>query len=488
MATTLAQKQTKLFFKWLDKTEVKNAILSSCLFLGAAFCIGVNGLSLTNHLTRSYAIDPVEASLVVEASRIAQGTNDLGAATAVTTHAYGWLSPHFLAVFARVMPLTNQTGRYISFACALATIVLLCTVFASGQRWTFQLFAFATLLSIQGNGEYFAQNRPDMIALLLCVLFVMGFYQGLQRENLTMKLGATVLLLIATAFKQTATAWALIPALAVLFDSKGKMSKDWLFALLPVFFVTAYFACMKFIAPDTFATAMTDMTEMTLPLKAIAQTLWATAQANPLLTALLLASAVAGKPRASFAPWMHATLLVLFFACCTSMAKHTGQFNNLLPLHFAVAAYCIDSLKHYFKRPVAKLGVPIALMVLWLVQCFPNGPVLNRYYLLNDARQTAYTETVNYVSGLPGTVVSPEDPTIALFGHGNADRNFFMEFDARGGWVALPGDLTAYVSNANYAVEAVGGYATDILRAGHFQTMGFTLDRDFGDYVVWKKR
>lgn len=453
------------------------------LVLLSLYSITLDCISIGYLLGRSYPGDPWESGITIEAARFSQSQpvyEDFK--TQHASHLYGWANSIFLGTLFKVLPVSNYTGRVVSLLCALLVMGFLTWWVSRGQPWHFVLFSFASFLSIHHLADnYTVANRPDWPALFFSCLFI--FLYRSQR------LGAWVCLIVACSFKQTAAMWAAVPLVGATLDSRFRLQRTWVVAAIPLLIVAIYILVIKIFFPWVFLYTFESFRHFPVPLKFVLVTAWKTLCALPLLTALAFAHLIKEK-RLPHSNVLGGAFVVTLIACSFAVAKPGGTDNSLIPFYLVSTTLMLLWFPLYWhqnSRNLARPMVSAAMLVLWCLQTFPKGPTLNGYYFLRDNRHTDYPHAVEAVKKLSGTVLCPEDPTLEFFGQGKFGRNFYLEWDARGPWNALPAEMEAYLLGADYVVDVVNWWGDKHLSPEILRAKGFAPDQDLGSYRIWKK-
>ena len=98
-----------------------------------------------------------------------------------STHVYGALVPWIQGEIFRWTAPNNVSGRVLTLVSALAAVTLLAvTMRGDPSRWYFAI-AWAAILGVNHrSGQYFAENRPDMTAILFATagVLLLGLWPG----------------------------------------------------------------------------------------------------------------------------------------------------------------------------------------------------------------------------------------------------------------------------------------------------------------------
>jgi hypothetical protein len=202
-------------------------------------------------------------------------------------------------------------------------------------------------------------------------------------------------------------------------------------------------------------------------------------------------------------------LLVTIPASCLSGAKIAGGPNNYLPALLAMAVFCaphITSLirlagdpRHSWLTSISFAGLLAAITFLTAYANPTHEKTLIRApTVINDP----YHDMIERTAQLQGTVISPEDPTIAWYAKGSIGPNLFLERDRRpvnGDWPAeLPAAVLREIQAAGYVIDVqptrTSGFS--LLDEQQLRKLGFSpepSDKRAGAsadsiYRLWKRK
>ncbi len=454
-------------------------MLKALITVVSLYTLVLNTLSINFQLSRHYPNDPWESGLTVEALRFSHGlTVYENEFTQHATHMYGWANTVLLGTLFRFLPESNQTGRYVSLFFSLSVMVLLTVLLSRGQPWTYWLWSFSSFVAIhQMGGTYAAANRPDWICIFFSLLFVL-MYRSHRKT-------ALVALVTAISFKQTAAMWAVLPAVAAVIESRLKPNLFWIKSLLPCVVVGLHLLTLKLLFPVVFHYNFETFGSYPVQLKHVLTIAWTQLAALPLLAALALAVGKNAPLKKDGAYYLSA-LLISLAACSLAAAKPGGTTNSLIPFFLVATGTSLWGIRELWQARLPQ-GQGALLILLWLLQTFPHGPSLNRYFLATDKRQADYPAAIAYLASMDKGFIAPEDPTLEYFSKGQFGRNFYLERDAQGPWMKAPSEIESYLTGAPYVVDVVDWWGDWHISPTRLETAGFVPDKDLGSYRIWKK-
>jgi hypothetical protein len=161
-----------------------------------------------------------------------------------------------------------------------------------------------------------------------------------------------------------------------------------------------------------------------------------------------------------------------------------------------------DQARQSYKELSSSFPAGCSFFVAAMVLVFTLLPDLNSIvtaYGLNSANgaiqdaqsrskidNEKYNEVISYAKTLGGIVVSPGDPTIALYATGRPGRSIYAEFDSLGWPTKLPDFLMTEWSHADYIVtdEWWDWWPS---QGGEGLQRRFELEWSNGQYRIWRK-
>jgi hypothetical protein len=491
------------------------ARLAVCpVVLAAAIAIGVSGWSIVYRLTLPYPQNPWESAILADAFRASRGQDvyePLHGGHA--THMYGpAISQTIGLIFSATGP-NLHAGRAVSLVCALALCGLLIWVFAN-RRDPLELFLAAGLmLSLHYRAlGYFAETRPDMIALLLATLAIVCFFRGHHGtaaasliSSMRWYVPGLLLTIAAFLFKQTYACCAAVPILAVLLTRPRPLARHLAMALSPVAAMVLLLVSMHHLAPLVFF--YTVSVPSLYPLvkgRLLLGAAYALAF-SPLF--LILASSYALRPgreteardRSPAMHWLVASLAVGAATGTFAFAKAGGSLNSLLLAWVPMTAFTIAKLSEVLqslrdagddRRPLGPLLTPLVagclLAVVIVVQTFGVRPAssINWGYGHGDA---AHAQVVEAVRQLNGHVASVDDPTITILARGEVGASLDAELDATGRRI-MPPRITAELSRADWLVRVSSNFDGNRLSGQLLEELGFERAATIGtSYTLWRR-
>jgi hypothetical protein len=418
---------------------------------------------------------------------------------------YGALVPWLQGMVFRVTGPNNVTGRLLSVVSSLLTVTLL-ALCCKGERsaWAV-LFGWAALLGVDHrSGHYFAENRPDMMAILFGTMALIILGVGAERKRWSLMVLGTALLVAGFFFKQTVSVFAAVPLLALFLRTRRPARSELLQALTPLAVMGAVILGLGVLSPVVYYYMITIPRAYSINWARDAKFLWEILLDSPLflvLVAELIVSEREGKPDPRIR-WLVAVMAVAIPFGVVSFAKVGGWPNSLLPALFAMMAFCVLRLPNLltrFESTTVSCGKQLALgsflAVLLLMSTFPHLTWGNALVVSRSRWDKDYRETLAVAGRLPGTVVCPEDPTIPFYGNGYVGLNLFAEHDARaerGGWPETTPDLVVdEMRRADFIVD-IQEYWGENVDVPLLESLGFeamdvkSIDPDC--YRIWRKR
>jgi Dolichyl-phosphate-mannose-protein mannosyltransferase len=483
---------------WLDRVPLSLAAAIICL---------ITGWNLVRLVSASAPRNPWEAAEVVEAYRSLRGlpVYEL-AAEGHATHMYGAFVPPVQAELFRLVGPNNVSGRALSLASALLTVTLIAIVMRSeGSAW-YLVISWALILGVNHrSGQYFAENRPDMPALLLATvaLLVMGF--GLERKRWPYIVLGSACLVTGFFFKQTVAVLAAVPLVVLIVRARRPAVPEILFSILPLAVMCAVILGLKTFSPAVYHYMIEVPGGYNVNWPRAVKFVWELLLDSPLFLfavgewIIFDQGSIRKDPRI---PWLLAVLAVAIPTCAIAHAKVGGWPNNLLPAFLAMTAFCGLRLPGLCSRvdrqgspPRSRMMVGAFLAVLVLMTTFPHLRYDHNLLVPKSPQDQGYWPAVAYTRSLPGLVVCPEDPTIPLYAKGFAGRNLFIEKDAlptKGAWPTFtPQRVLDELRLADYVVDVTNYEGMDVEDA-LLERLGFEpapqAPIDLECYKFWRRK
>jgi hypothetical protein len=483
---------------WLYRTPILGAALLICL---------VNGYNLQRLVRAEAPRNPWEAAEVVEAWRSLQGMPVYERTPeGHATHMYGALVPWVQGEIFRWVGPSNVSGRVLSLVSALLTVTLL-AVTLRGDRsvWLFAV-AWALLLGVNHRTlDYFAENRPDMPALLLATVAVFLMARGQTRGRWGLVVLGTAFLVLAFFFKQTMLVLAGVPAVALVWRGGKPARAEVARALLPLGLMGGVLLVLKIVCPTVYFYMIEVPGSYALSWPRAPRVAWELLLDSPLVLVLLGEWIIYEKGSARDDPrllWLAAVLTLTLPSSALTAAKFGGMANCTLPAILPLMAFAGLRLPRLL-RPVEtapagarpRLALGAFLAVLMLMTAFPHISRQQGLILPRPPYDRAYAQAIAAAKALPGTVICPEDPTIPLYGKQHAGRNIFVEYDAHpvdNDWPTMPPEpVVDEIQRADYVID-VQKYFQDIVKDKLLVNLGYepvdTAGLDPACYRVWRRK
>jgi hypothetical protein len=478
------------------------------LLAAAVIICLINAWNLDRLVRATAPRNPWEATQTMEAWRHLQGmpVYEQGA-NAHATHAYGALAPLVQGEIFRWIGPNNVSGRLLSLVSALLTVTLL-TLALRGQRsaWYF-VVAWAMLLGVNFRaGSYFAENRPDMTALMFAAAGALLVARGLESGRGWLVLLGSLSLVAGFFFKQTAFIFAGVPPVVLILRGRRPGRTEVLLAFVPLAVAVGVILGLRILNPTVYHYMIVVPKAFGLRWAATARNAWELLLDTPLFLVLLGEWVVV--ERASFHKdprllWLAAALAVTIPYCALTSAKVGGTDNSLLPALLTLLAFCVLRLPRvlrYVDRPdspvTSRLAAGSFLALLVLLTAFPRLSSKHPLFVSPSHHQPTYWKVVALVKNLPGTVVCPEDPTIVFFGKRQVGLNVYAECDAHpvgGIYPAEPPEpVLREIRAADYLVD-VYDETQNFFKYADLRSLGFkpvAFDdpaMESSDYRLWRR-
>src|SRR5262249_46484825 len=338
-----------------------------------------------------------------------------------------------------------EAGRVVSAMSGIAVVLMIASLFGRSDRLTF-LVAVALLLAANSRtGYYFTETRPDIASLFFATMALIVFYHGQEsttKARIALIAAGSVLLIIAVMFKQTAAAFAFVPGLAMLaqFEKFSFHERRFLFPMIPIGSVLVLLIGIWYLAPGLWHFVVEIPGQYNISILRMARMGVELLTSFPLFVLAMMHWAFADAqdswqlPRAR---WLMAALICAIPSSLAAFAKDGGGANSLIPAILAISAFCAWrvpvalALLRDNRRPLAlRVATGMLLGILLFAHAYPAPEQLGRKALKGGHGTTDRSSVVAEASLLPGKVISPDDPTIALIAKGYAGRTAVFEADA----------------------------------------------------------
>ncbi len=498
MEAGLLERLTPARFAWICRGPV---------LLAAAIIIGLMAFNTGRLLLAPAPRNAWEALEVVEGYRSVQGmpVYELGP-SAHATHMYGALVPWVQGRLFRTLGPNNISGRLMTLLSGLGVVALIVIVCRRDRLDWLLPIAVAIVLGVDHRGgHYFAENRPDMSALLCSALAIVLLYLGVERTRLAAVIAGTLLLVLGFFFKQISFVFAAVPAVALVLRGRWPRWREILLAAIPL--------ATAFVVPTVLRLGWPAVYHYMLELPGsylvrwdrVPKYCWEFLVDSPLFL-LLLGEWIArdfGRDRGADprVRWLLAIFAVMLPWSAIAHSKVGGWPNSLLPALFAMVGFCVLRLPRLGAwidapaRPrVARLAAAALVALLMLTTAFPRINRASGIVTPRSPFDADYKGAVTLAKSLPGKVVCPEDPTIALYAKGYVGYNASAEKDGcpeRGVYTERRLELVrSEVESADYVIDLDDDFCPYInperLRALGFEQVE-TPRLTSGQYRFWKR-
>ncbi len=477
------------------------------LSIAALLICAICSLNLYRLVSATAPRNPWESLQIVEAWRSLRGMPVYELPPeGHATHMYGALVPWVQGEIFRWTGPNNVSGRMLSLISSLLLVTLLALCFRGERSVWAMAIAWAAILGVDHRaGHYFAENRPDMTALMFGALAVILFGLGFERRRWPMIVAGTACLLVGFFFKQTVSIFAAVPMVALFLRTWRPARKEILTALMPIAVMGAVIVGLGIFSPVIHHYMIAVPRTYSINWPRAAKFLWELLLDSPLFLVLLAELIVFGeglRPKDPRVRWLLATMAVAIPFSVVSFAKFGGWPNCLLPALLPMMAFCVLRLPRLLRRldsPFCSTSKRLAfgtfLAVLLLMTTFPHLTYEKGLIVPGSRWDKDYRETLAVAGRLPGTVVCPEDPTIPFYGNGYVGLSLFSEKDARavrGSWpLEMPEMVLTEMRKADFVVD-IQEYWGENVDDALLESLGFqpidVSSIDPACYRIWQKR
>jgi hypothetical protein len=409
-------------------------------------------------LTDPIAINPWEPAIAMEVIRFNAGLPLYDPSHA--THMYGPLLTILLAGIFYFTGLNLLVARIIMSIFALALALFLARVF--GKSISRGWIAFAVLLFL---GINFRTNlallsaQPDCIAILIACVGLLIWIKW--SRSIVAWIGSSLLFVCAMLFKQTAAAFALLPITFVLMWQRPVTLRELLISAVPPISILLTLAVIRSIAPEVFHAMVTVPGSIQVRWGLVPRLFLYLMATFPLFYVGLIAVFSKQRPLDQSERWVLSALVLLIPVSIWAICKSGGSYNSLLPAYFAMTALFVSRLDVIIawldklpplRATLASSGIVLAILLSVFAQ-------LDRSYVVLTLRQgdDKYDAAVAAARALSGTVISPQDPTIAYRAKGYFGNSLAFELDTHGvngNWPAeLPESLSHELASASSVIQ-----------------------------------
>jgi hypothetical protein len=479
----------------------------SPLILAVAIICALSAFNLNRLVRYSSPRDPWESTEVMEAWRSMYGmpVYELGR-NGHSTHVYGALVPWVQGEIFRWTGPNNISGRVLSLVCGLVTVTLLAGLMCGKRSAWYFAMAWTLLLAVnQRAGQYFAENRPDVPALMLSTFGVLFLAYGQEQQRGRFVLLGTAFLVGGFFFKQTALIFAAVPLIALVLRATRPLRRELVLAIVPVVAALGVVLLLRVFSPAVYHYMIDVPRAFARYWERTAKTVIELLMDTPLF--LVLLGVWLGTDRRSFRAdarlrWVLAEMCVAIPFSTISFAKAGGSSNSFLPALLGIMSFCALRLPRLLGRwesANTRLSSRVILgslvAILMLMSCYPCLTGESGVLAVSTPWDGDYMRVVSMARQLDGTVVCPEDPTIPLYAKGYVGRGIFAEYDTHlinGEWPSSPPDVVlANFGVADYLVD-VAGFWQDLVRAPLLEALGFEPADDLpfrsAFYRIWRRR
>ena len=291
---------------------------------------------------------------------------------------YGAFVPPVQAELFRLFGPNNVSGRALSLVSALLTVTLIAIVMRSGRSVFNLAVSLALVLGVNHrSGQYFAENRPDMPALLCATvsLCLMGF--ALEKRRWLYTVLGSACLVAGFFFKQSVAVIAAVPLVVLLLRARRPNMRELFIAICPCTLICLVVIGIKWRSPVVYHYMIEVPGGYKVNWPRAVKFAWELLLDSPLFLFLVGEWIVVDKGSIrndARIAWLLALLAVGIPFGAVAHAKVGGWSNNLLPAFLGMTAFSA--------HPPA--GTDPAFRQPRSVEPFANGPGFLSSHTCND--------------------------------------------------------------------------------------------------------
>jgi hypothetical protein len=369
-----------------------------------------------------------------------------------STHVYGALAPWVQGRIFRWVGPNNISGRVLTLVAALVVVTLLAVTMRGKRSAGYLALAWILILGVNHrSGEYFAENRPDMPALMFAVAGMLLIAYGEEKRRVHWTLLGSACLVAGFFFKQTAFIFAAVPLVALVMRWRRPTRAELITASIPMAIAVGVILALRITSPTVYYYMIDVPKAFALDWIRTARCFWNLLIDSPLFLLVLGEWIISDQGSVRKDPrifWLIAVLAVTLPFSALTAGKSGGADNSLLPALLAMMTFCVLRLPRLLDRlesptwPVnSRLILGSFMALLMLMTAYPHMTRSYNPIASIPDWDGEYWEAVSVAKALPGKVICPEDPTIALCAKGYAGQNVSGENDTHlvnGCWSARP--------------------------------------------------
>lgn len=466
-------------------------LLTFALGASATFVVAMNVVPTLMSVFRREPLNPWEAGLVIEAWRAALGAEVYEPfPQGHATHFYGFLHPFLLGAIFKLTGPTVFVGRVLALgaACGIGAVVVGRTIKPAFDAWF--LVAVAVFIGVNGRSNfYFAEARPDMVAMALCATALVGFARYEQSGAASSLFVGASCLGVAICFKQPSLVVACIPCVAAATGPARRNRRSMFVAFVPMLAAGITVASIRLVDPDVFVSMFERPRAWPIDWNEAAHALWGWSCWASLLVAVWL---YARAPVTAARRWLACAMFVSAPASAIADAKFGGAENSWLLTHLASAALLVSLIPALKERlgPIAPQRMrcvrALAASAAFLLLAMPR--LWNPLSYHRPHAEARYESALERARSLDGVVLSPEDPTIVLHALGRITESVHFMVDASGpsAGSVLPSRMVDQLNAADHVFDR-RRYYMDHIRPEVLERFGFVRSYEDDAFVLFSR-
>ena len=475
------------------------------VLLASLAIAGINIAAIVVRMPYKCPLDPWESIIVSDAYRASAG---LAVYTTPmldhSTHIYGPLITYVTGFIFKFTGINFWVARSLSVIGAACIVLTMAVIFFRKLPAVFICAGVAMLLGINLRTDgYFMQARPDMEALAVALLALILMYHGFERNRYALYGLGVLMLCVAYLFKQTAAMFALVPLIKLVLKRDGVTAGELLMILAPPIAIGILIGVIRLAAPNVDYYMIEALARWPIQYARLAYTVCVFLAFMPIVPAALCLGLLWRRDERELTDrdrvlWLAAACIIATPASIVAFSKVGGVNNSYVPALFPLVTLSIILIARGWQtiirtaHPPARRAQAFAWLLTFIMLASAFSGSSDQLRTMNSPAHgdAHYPQVVQYVSGLSGRVVCPDDPTIPIHALKQTGRSFWAENDATLA-DTMPQYLINEIRGADYLITVKSPWPKYLMISG-LNSIGFYEEgwsgADMGAYTLWRKR